>query len=285
MVTLREFPNRTFKSKEDAFSALKEHEVRLISLKCARIQKSIDKLEGFNITPFLDVSKLPDLASYKTEPWVKKDHIYPVINTTKYFDNHGDVHFDGIWKRSIKANVGKLHYVEAHVLKMADIIAWPEDVTAFTKQIPWWLVNKNYSGNTEGLIFEIPKDAIVHDAALKVIQDKRPMENSVRMQYVKAKMAINSTSRDLKENKELYDERIDLIANKDQVEEFGYFFAVDEAKIIKEGSMVIAGSNDATAIVYDTEESAKGTSSPGTGSGHSDDSETEKHESMLTYLI
>lgn len=274
MITLKEFPNRTFKNWNEAFAALKENEEKLINLKCSQVYKSVDKLQGFSITPFLDVSKI---EADKAEPWMKSGMLYPIINTTKYFDSHGDVHFDGLWNRSLKANVGKLYYVESHSLKIADIIAWPENVKSFVRTMKWSALGRNYKGETQALVFEIPKDSIEHAGANKVISEKRDMQNSVRMQYVKIKLALNSDSSDWKENKELYDERIDSIANKDEVEKVGYFWAVDEAKIFKEGSMVIAGSNDATPIFYDTQDPSKDTPE--------ESGLAEKHSENEDYLI
>jgi hypothetical protein len=255
MVTLREFPNKVFKDWNEAHSALKENEKRLISLKCAEVYKSIDKLGGFSVTPFLDKT----IAASKgySPDWMKAGNIYPVINTTLYMDSHKDVHFNGIWNRSLNANAGKLYYVEAHSLKVADIIAWPEDVKAFVEMVPWSFLGKSYGGETQALIYEIPDTAIKHAGAREVIDNKREMQNSVRMQYVKMSLALNSDSREWKENKELYDARIDIIANREVAEESKYFWAVDEAKIFKEGSMVIAGSNDVTPITYG--DPAKGT--------------------------
>ncbi len=256
MIRLREFPDRTFKTKEHAFAALKEHKDKIISLKCSQVYKSIDKCD-LRTVPFLTKSLFS--AKNAKEPWMKDGLIYPIINTTKYFDNHGDVHFDGIWKRSLKQNVGKLYYVEAHSLKIADIIAWPESVTSFTKIVPWSMVGKNYEGETEALIYGIPEEKIEHQGALKVIAEKRDMQNSVRMIYVKIFLGMNSDGKDWEEEKEYWDEKYPLIANKADVEEYGYFWGVEEAKIFKEGSMVIAGSNDATAIQYN-KEPASGTS-------------------------
>jgi hypothetical protein len=245
--------------------------------------KSVDKLEGFGVTPFL--SKGFETAKAQAPDWVKDGNTYPVINTTKYFDSHGDVHFDGIWKRSLKANEGKLYYVESHSLKIADIIAWPEDVKSFTQIVPWAVLGKNYSGDTEALIFEIPTAKIEHVGARKVINEKRDMQNSVRMQYVKMSLAINSDSREWKENKDLYDSRIDLIANKDIVENFGYFWAVDEAKIFKEGSMVIAGSNDATPNIYGKDETVDDTSSKADPSDDTQMAEDVKNNAFYDNLI
>jgi len=257
MVRIKEFPNRTFKTIEHAFEALMEHKERLISLKCSQVYKSCEKSD-LRILPFLTKSVFSEKA--QREPWMKDGMLYPIINTTKYFDSHNDVHFDGLWKRSLQHNKGKLYYVEAHSLKIADIIAWPENVKSFTKEIPWSLVGKNFSGNTEALIYEIPEDKIGHQGALKVISEKREMQNSVRMQYVEIKLGLNSESKDWEEEKAYFDEKYPLIANKEDVDEYGYFWGVEEAKIFKEGSMVIAGSNDATSIIY-TEEPAQGTSS------------------------
>jgi len=71
----------------------------------------------------------------------------------------------------------------------------------------------------------------------------------VRMQYVKIKLAINSSIAEDIEYKKYFDEKIDLIANKSVALEQGYFWGVEEAKIHKEGSLVLFGSNDATAIL------------------------------------
>jgi hypothetical protein len=172
---------------------------------------------------------------------MKEDYIYPVINTTRYLDMHDDAHFDGIWNKSVKEQNGKIFYVTDHETKIDSIIAWPEDVNVMVKSVPWSFVGKDYQGNTEALIYEIPKDKLVHE-------DKRPVQNSVRMQYVTIKLAMNSTAKEDITYKEYYDKRINEIANKDVAEAQGYFFGIEEAKIVTEGSMVIRGSNDATPI-------------------------------------
>ena len=82
-----------------------------------------------------------------------------------------------------------------------------------------------------------------------MIESDPELENSIRMQYVKVQMGIDSMDKMYAENKRYYDSRIGEIANADVVKEQGYFFGVEELKIHKEGSMVIAGgSNDATRI-------------------------------------
>ena len=79
------------------------------------------------------------------------------------------------------------------------------------------------------------------------------------MQYVKVEFAINSTDKYWADEKALFDEVIDKIANKEDANERGMFWVVREAKVI-EGSAVLIGSNRATPTIGITEATDKGTS-------------------------
>lgn len=243
MITCKQFPGKTFASKEEVFKHLRENVSKIIAVKKATIHKSFENgcvFSGFLLKEDGNIGKVG--------PQMKEDYIYPVINTTRYLDMHDDAHFDGIWNKSVKEQNGKIFYVTDHETKIDSIIAWPEDVNVMVKSVPWSFVGKDYQGNTEALIYEIPKDKLVHEGAKKIIADKRPVQNSVRMQYVTIKLAMNSTAKEDITYKEYYDKRINEIANKDVAEAQGYFFGIEEAKIVTEGSMVIRGSNDATPI-------------------------------------
>lgn len=243
MIKSAYFPGKEFATKQELFSALRNNVEKIISLKKMEIYKSLYK--GYSTDSFL----FKDLAeTVKVGPHMKDNYIYPVINTTRYMDSHDDVHLDGIWDRSVKEQQGKLFYVADHSIEIGKIIAWPEDVTAMVKTIPWTFVGKDYTGSAEALIYEINKEKIVMDAAKQIITEKRPVQNSVRMQYVTIKMGMNSDAKEDIEYRAYYDKHVNTIVNKEVAEARGYFFGIEEAKIIKEGSMVILGSNDATAI-------------------------------------
>jgi hypothetical protein len=68
------------------------------------------------------------------------------------------------------------------------------------------------------------------------------------MQYVKLELCINSDSRYDAEEKAAWDKYIEQVANRQTVEDAGYFWAVTEAKLI-EGSAVVIGSNFATPTI------------------------------------
>lgn len=243
MIKSHYFPEKTFATKEELFAELRSNVDKIIAVKTSEVYKSHEK--GYDIGGFL--LKNAD-TTVKVGPQMKEGYVYPIINTTLYLDSHDDLHLNGIWDRSAKEQQGKLFYVTDHEIKVTSIIAWPADVSVMVKSIPWSFVGKDYPGNTEGLIFEISKDKIVHGAAKGIIEEKRPVQNSVRMQYVKINLALNSDAKENIDYKMCWDKHIDTIANKDVAEQRGYFFAVEEAKIIKEGSMVVFGSNDATSI-------------------------------------
>lgn len=234
-----EFPDLEFSSKEELFAALKENKAHIIDLKKADL-KSSDSLK---------------MTAIKFDSEVGKAHgfedgfIYPVINTTKYMDSHRDVHLNGIWTKSIDEQQGKVYYLANHQLEVGKVIAYPKDVEMFTKTMTWKSLGASYSGSTQALMFKVSKDKVRMQDAKDIINEKIDIEHSVRMRYVKIDLAVNSEEDDFKAEKAIFDKHINSIANKEVAESAGYFWAVGEAQVHKEGSMVLAGSNDVTPMM------------------------------------
>jgi len=252
------FDDKKFETKEEFHSHVIKNIDEIIRTKKASVYESIGK--NALLSSFIDyVGKTEE--QIKVGPQMKDGFIYPVINSCNFFDSHMDVHFDGIWTRSAKEQNGKLFYVLDHEVKTGTIIAWPEDVNVMVKNVPWSFLNQPYDGNTDALIYEIDKTKIVSPVAKEIVDNKRPIQNSVRMQYVTIKLGMNSTRKEDSEYKKYYDDHIDLIVNKQEVIDGGeVFFGVEEAKIITEGSMVIRGSNRATPVRQKNEEPAASSS-------------------------
>ena len=229
------------------FKALKESKTELISLKKAAIKYS----EPNNLTIIGKEEAIKSLVPTKTVGY--GDYVYPVINTTKYLDSHGDVHLDGIWNKSAKEQTGKTYLLINHDMSIGKVISQPKDVEIMVKSIAWKDLGRDYEGETEALIFKSKLTEKSNKDGYLAYKDNDPVEHSVRMQYVKVDLAINDDSEDFQDEKKLYDAIYPQIANKEAADEAGYFWAVSEAKIAKEGSMVLAGSNDATPTLYDIE--------------------------------
>lgn len=234
-----DFPKREFATKAELFAALKENRDAIVSLK----KNCLKQTDGIAVGIHKHSDATKSLA-------MEDGYVYPVINTTKYMDSHNDVHIDGIWDRTIKDQTGKLYYVADHEMKLTSVIAYPTDVQPLTAVMSFSdLGYKNLAGNTQALIFKVAKDKIRLSAAREVIDEKIDIEHSVRMQYVTLHMCINSEDQSYKEYKANWDMYYPYIANKDRADEEGYFWAVTEARIYKEGSMVLAGSNCVTPLL------------------------------------
>lgn len=242
MIKSIDFPNREFATKEELFKCLKEHKDELIALK-----KSEKHSVGVS---FVTAEKSETIKSLSMDD----GYIYPVINTTKYMDSHRDVHIDGLWNKSVKEQQGKIFYIVDHDLKIPSVIAYPKDVEMLIESMTWKELGASYSGNTQALIFKVAKSAIRLPYVTSLIEEKIDVEHSVRMQYVTLFLCINSEEQGYKEEKANFDAYYPYVVNKEEADEVGYFWAVTEGKIYKEGSMVLAGSNDITPLLQkDTE--------------------------------
>lgn len=241
MFKCKQFPDREFKSQDDMFKHLRENADKIISVKKATIYKSVEKgiHEIFLLDKTLAISKGIHM---------KDDCIYPVINTTMVMDHYDDVHINGCSKKTAKEQNGKIFYMMDHKTGVDNVIAWPSDVNIMVKSVPWAFLNAPYEGDTEAFMFEISKSEIVHPVAKDIIDKKRPVQNSISMQYIQVWLAMNSKAKEDEVYLKRYDQWIEQIANKDQVKEQGYFFGVEELAIRNEGSMVLRGANYITPI-------------------------------------
>ena len=229
--------NLEFATKQEMFFALKAKKDELIGLTKSQIKSS----DGINL------SIKPKVAQ-KAEPEDLKfgDTVKVAMNTTNYLDFDGDLIIDGAWGKSAKEQNGKTYHIINHDLKIGSIVAYPKDVSVSVEAVDWSSLGKDYKGSTEVLVFESTITEKTNNDAFLAYKDGEDIEHSIRLMYVKIDLAINSDEQDDKAEKALFDKYIDKVANKDVAEERGYMWIVSEAKIYKEGSLVLFGANDAT---------------------------------------
>lgn len=239
--------NKEFESKSLMFAELKANKKEILAFKTSTIKNS----EGTYFNPELVNKSLSNETEKGTTKFDgESGYYYPVINSTNTMDSHKDVHFDGIWDKSVGEQKGKVYYAINHKLEIGSIIAYPKDVEIFTHNFTFKDLGQTFKGSTQGLVYKIKLQEYSNKDAVFAIEHKLPVENSIRMQYVKVRMGINSDEKAYKEEKAYYDKHIGKIANKEEVEKDGYFFGVHEAKIYKEGSLVLEGSNSVTPVLY-----------------------------------
>ena len=249
--------DKSFETQEALFKALKENKDDIIAIKKAQIYKSFEKdpmlmIKAKSINA-LNLSKLGD--SIKSE-FEDDNYYYIAVNSTKILDSHRDLHIDGLWKRTVKNQQGHNYLVDTHVMSMMTTIVRKEKIKMFTVVVPFSFLNKDYEGDTEILVYKFLKSDVINKMAQEWLESGDDIEASVRMQYVKIELAMNSNDKNDVKELETYLKYTPEIANKDDFENINYFWAVLEAKNIGESSLVLRGSNHVTGAVETSEKQA-----------------------------
>ena len=268
--------DKSFETKEQMFKELMANKEFIIKEKTSNILKSCEK--GLSVVANQDAI----FKALETNKALKldNDYYYFVVNSSNILDSHRDLHVKGNWDKSVKEQQGKVYLVFDHQLKRNEIIAMKEDISMFTAEIPFSLIGKNYDGDTYALIYKVAKNKIVNKEAKEWLNDGYSLEASVRMQYVKIELAVNTNDTDSVKEKETFDKYIDVIANKNEFKDLDYFWVVKEAKNVQESSLVMFGSNSATGTIQENKTEADVITSEKTEP--SDDTQTTE---MLKQLL
>ena len=233
-----------FANKSELFTWLKANKDLLIQAKKAE-RKKADCVYYVNYGTPKVVDKSENLLSED----ITKLQIKVVINTTNLMDSHDDVHLPGIWNKSL--NDRKSFYlVQEHQMKFDKVIS--DKVQAKAVDMAWSELGQPYSGKTQALVFDAELEIEDNPYMFNKYRKGKVKNHSVGMRYVKIQLAVNSEDKFFREEKDAWDKYYSEIANKEQADDKGYFFAVTEAKII-EGSAVLAGSNHVTPTLQVSE--------------------------------
>jgi len=165
-----------------------------------------------------------------------------VINTSNLIDSHSDMHYPGLWDKSLKENKNIMHLQE-HTNKFDHLIADSDDLTAYAQNYTFKELGFDLEGKTQALVFESTIRKDVNPYMFKLYYNGRVKEHSVGMRYVKLVMAVNDE--DWGAEYEAWEKYYPEVANKEVADSQGYFWVVKEAKVV-EGSAVLKGSNYAT---------------------------------------
>jgi len=245
--------NKEFATKEEMFKELISNKELLIKEKLSQTYKSFEKGLGLVANQETIAKALETNKAFKMD----SDYYYFVVNSANILDSHGDVHVKGNWDKTVKEQQGKVYLVFDHNLKRSEIIAMKEDIEMFTADVPFSLIGKSYEGSSYSLIYKVAKNKIVNKEAKEWLENGYSLEASVRMQYVKIDLAIDSKEQGNEKEKETFDKYIDLIANKSDYESIDYFWVVKEAKNVYESSLVLFGSNSATGVAQENKSEAE----------------------------
>ena len=272
MITLKEFPNKSFATKEEAFKELVLNKKTLLAAKKAVIKHADAISYHGNFQEKTEAIKAgnTDLRDVNTIT------VKAVSNAVNYFDSHGDVSMPGSWNRTAKNTKDGLHLQE-HKMQFDKIIS--DEVKFSVEKMPWKDLGFDYEGETEVLMMESKVHKEDNPYMFERYIKGKVKNHSSGLRYVNIGLAINSEEKWAREEKEIWDKYIDQIVNKEEVEEAGYFWTVFEQKII-ENSAVPKGSNPATPTI--SVESAESTST--TDENSEEDSTSQSETKSLTNL-
>jgi hypothetical protein len=272
MIVVKEFPDRQFATKEELFKELRENKNTLIA------QKKMITKEADSVLHYVCIDNGKGQAvKAETIDTANVNQIKAelVINTTNILDSHSDVHIKGIWNKSAKEQKNLL-LLQEHNMTFDKIIS--DDIAVSVKETKWNDLGFNFKGTTEALTFNANITKARNPFMFEQYSKGYVKEHSVGMRYVKMELALNSESKSDAEEKETWDKYINEVANKEQAEDQGYFWAILEAKIV-EGSAVVKGSNYATPTI--SIEAVKDTSIEQTEPLK----DTQKEEKLLKELL
>lgn len=243
MIVLKEFPNKTFATSDEAVKELIENKKVLIAQKKSAIKFS-DPLPFVNM-PVIDKTATKADGETPTLANATSINIVAVSNACNYYDSHGDVSINGSWNRTANNQKNALHLQE-HQNQFDKLIS---DEVSFKVEIKTWKeLGFDYEGSTECLVMYSKADKETNPFMFDKYVKGKVKNHSSGLMYVNMALAVNNAAEWAKEEKEIWDKYYPAIANKDDVDQRGYFWAVTEQKIL-ENSAVLRGSNPATPTI------------------------------------
>jgi hypothetical protein len=250
MIVCKEL-DKSFATKEELFKALRVAKKDIIGIKKAQILKSIDKGVSITAKP-LEANKL-GLVDKNIS--LDDNHYYIAVNSTRVLDSHKDLHIDGLWNKTVKEQQGKNYLVDTHVMSLGTTIARKENIEIMTATVPFSAIGKSYSGDTEVLIYKVPKNKVINPIAKEWLESGDAIEGSVKMRYTDIDLAMNSNSIEDENELKNYNDYNTIIANKSDFEdEIDYFWIVKQAQNLHESSLVLIGSNNATGMLAENKQ-------------------------------
>lgn len=241
MITVKEFPNRQFTTKEELFKALSENKSLLKAQKKLQIKHTDSIAYSFAVNEKNEAIKANEVNISE----INALKIKIVVNSCNLFDSHTDVSVNDSWNRTAK-NAKRVLLLEEHKAQFDKIIS--DEIELSIENISWKELGFEYEGKTQCLVFYATVRKDRNPYMFEQYAKGYVREHSAGLRYVQIELAVNSEAEWNKSEKEIWDKYYPTIANKEDVDEYGFFWAVIEQQI-REGSAVVFGSNFATPTI------------------------------------
>lgn len=231
----------SFDTKKELFEHLVQNKKALIKQK-----KSLPiKSDGFS-GDFKTVTKSNVIDVTKNGEIKAGELLVNVVaNMANWFDSHQDVMLPNSWNKSISEKAGLIYHLKDHQHETGGIVG---DVQK--------MFNQQINLAEIGIVSDVKQSqALMMESIVKSKYDEKTFElykngqikqHSIGLQYVQIDLAVNDP--DFDDEFKVWNQYASQVINKQDVEEYGYFWAIKEAKIF-ENSAVLFGSNSATPTI------------------------------------
>jgi hypothetical protein len=271
-----------FTTKAELFAHLRTNVKSLITQKKALPIVSDDLDFGYSAR--IPVKRAGTKA--EGEEAEKVDGEYPVdviANMAGWCDSYLDVMIKDSWKKSItdvSASGEKLFYHfknhgdRYNGYRMDDIVG--KDPSLYTKDIDLTEFNiQTDLKKAQALMMATTIMRSYDEKVYNLYVDKQVKQHSIGLQYINIVLCLDSTEEEDVVYKKNWDKYYPQVINKEKVDNYGYFWAVIEAKII-EVSTVCYGANILTPVYSSGQPSKADTDNQ---PSHDTGKEEEKQES------
>ncbi len=255
---------KSFEDREEMLFELSKNVSSIIDTKKSVIKESDSygvsvKVEGAT-KDVLNALKEITIKSYgqteKAIDYMKEENLPNLIvtvvsSTTNFFDSHRDVHLDNSFNKTVADNKNGFDHLQEHKNGFANVIS--ENAKTKIVKTTFKDLGFDLEGKTQALTHVSIIDPIRNLFMYNQYANGWVKNHSVGMGYRgEIYYCANTEVEYMKEYKDNWDKYYSVIANKEDVDEIGYFWAVTQIKVY-EFSAVPKGSNIITPTLSVTQ--------------------------------
>lgn len=237
MLVTKDFEGIEFRSKEELHNHIRANKQSMYAAKMLATKHS----DAFSYNALVSHPTIANKEGIPIDREVNKLLVKLVANSCGIFDSHFDVHLQKSWDKTASES-GVFYHLQEHKAVFDNVISYtPKKSVERIKVL---------GKTTDALVVESIVDKDINSKMFYRYKDGNVFFHSVGMQYIKGKLFLcidSNHEQDVKE-KANYDKYVSQVINREVMEQYGYFWAVAEAKAL-EVSAVIFASNEHTQTI------------------------------------
>ena len=224
-----------FSSQKDRFAYLIANKERLIEQK--KLLPVISDAVTFGVQTVAK-SGFAAKANHPVDEDVDKLTVRVVMNTANWIDSHFDMLLPDAAKKSIQERKDIIPHLHDHIHKIEAKLGEVIDITL--PMLSFEVLGIEGNGSTQAIVFETELQKSDNEKVFNQYKQGRINQHSIALQLLQVDLAINDETSE--KEFDFWTKHFDAVINKEVAEEFGFFWVVQEFRLI-EGSAVLFGAN------------------------------------------